>query len=159
MQLLLTVVVLLVTGALIGSFLLEWRHTPLEVPPGPDAFRGTPLLPENAEARVRVEVLNGAGTRGAAERVASRLRAMGFDVVYFGNADRFDVSVTHVLDRSGRPVAAGALADSLGIGHFSVDLDPELHLDATVVLGSDWEALLAPQGPPPEDERRRPGGS
>lgn len=90
-------------------------------------------------ARIRVEVLNGAGDPGAAERVARWIRDLGFDVVYFGNADRFDHGVTHVVDRSGETRGARTLARALSVDSVAVDPAPELYLDATLILGDDWE--------------------
>lgn len=144
LQVALLVAVLLTAGILIGSFLIEWRHTRLDSPKPESTFAGTPrgVGEDSLPQRIRVEVLNGAGVPGAARKVAERLRSMGFDVVYAGNASSFDVEVSHMLDRSGRPGAAHAVADSAGIDSLVSRLSPELHLDATVIIGADWEALL-----------------
>lgn len=92
-----------------------------------------------SRARIRVEVLNGAGDPGAAERVARWIRDQGFDVVYFGNAASFDHAVTHVLDRSVETGGARTLARALSVDSVASDPAPELYLDATLVLGDDWE--------------------
>ncbi|MDE2721266.1 LytR C-terminal domain-containing protein [Candidatus Palauibacter polyketidifaciens] len=96
--------------------------------------------------RIKVEVLNGAGERGLARQFADRLRLLGFDVVATGNADHFDHEVTHVLDRSGRLGAALAVARELSADSLAVAIDPELFLDASVVVGSDWSGLLGNLG-------------
>ena len=88
-------------------------------------------------------MLNGVGTAGAAKQVADRLRRLGFDVVYAGNAASFDVEVSHLIDRSGRSDAVHTVAISAGVDSLAVDLNPELHLDATLVLGADWQALFS----------------
>jgi hypothetical protein len=152
LQMALLVAVLLAAGVLIGSFLIEWRHTRLAGPAEDSVFSGTPRGVEapTMPNRVRLEVLNGVGAYGAAKRVGDRLRALGFDVVYAGNARSFDVERSYLVDRSGRLGVARAVADSVGLDSLSVALDPELHLDATVVLGADWERLLTP----PEPESR-----
>lgn len=144
LQMALVVAVLLAAGILVGSFLIEWRQTRLVQPDSGPGFSGTPMgvAPDSLRARIRIEVLNGAGAVGAAKRVAVRLRQLGFDVVYAGNARSFDVARSHLIDRSGRPGAAREVADSVGLDSLSADLAPELHLDATLVLGADWEALL-----------------
>lgn len=144
LQVALLVAVLLTAGVLIGSFLLEWRHTRLATPDPQSTFAGTPrgVGGDSLPARIRVEVLNGAGVDGAAKRVSERLRRMGFDVVYAGNAGNFDVQQSYLMDRSGRPGAAHAVADSAGIDSLVSDLSPELHLDATLVLGADWTTLF-----------------
>lgn len=135
--------VLLLVGALLGSMLLEWgdRRAGAEIPadraPLSRSTAGDPL-----RNRVSLEVLNGAGDRGAAERVSERLREMGFDVKTFGNARSFDQERTELLDRSERPGAARAIADSLAGIPVRVEPAPELYLDATLVLGDDWREVL-----------------
>ncbi|MFW6078828.1 MAG: LytR C-terminal domain-containing protein [Gemmatimonadota bacterium] len=96
-------------------------------------------------SRVRVEVLNGAGRPGLAERVTARLRSEGFDVVFFGNATRFDWERSLVYARSADTLRARAVAEALGIERVESEADPALHLDATVVLGRSW---TAPSPPP-----------
>lgn len=142
LQTLLLALVLLAAGALLGSFWLEWRRAPS--PAG-----GTSSNPAGAgslEERPRVEILNGTGDRGVARRGAEVLRDRGFDVVYFGNADAFGHAATRVLDRSGRPEAAAAVARALGLDSAVTELDSTLYLDATVILGEDWRAALAEAG-------------
>lgn len=131
-------------GFLLGSFWLQWRHASLADGGSPASVRGTPVtLPEGFSSRARVEVLNGMGESGAAEAAASRLRDMGFDVVYFGNASSFDHERTEVLARTRKTDAARRVADSLGVDSLIVRPDTSLYLDATVVLGKDWERVLA----------------
>lgn len=101
---------------------------------------------ESLTDRIKVEVLNGAGERGLARQFADRLRLLGFDVVATGNADHFDHEVTHVLDRSGRLGAALTVARELSADSLAVAIDPELYLDASVVVGSDWSVLLGNLG-------------
>lgn len=101
---------------------------------------------EDLTDRIKVEVLNGAGERGLARQFADRLRLLGFDVVATGNADHFDHEITHVLDRSGRLGAALTVARELSADSLAVAIDPELFLDASVVVGSDWAGLLGNLG-------------
>lgn len=138
------VVALLATGFLLGSLWLQWRDAP-PADPSPRGEAGAPegAVPDLPEARPRVEVLNGMGREGAARRAAERLRDMGFDVVYFGNADRFDHPRTMVWLRSGDTAAGRRVADSLGVDGVTPRLDHGLHVDGTVVLGADWDSLVA----------------
>jgi hypothetical protein len=62
--------------------------------------------------------------------------------VYFGNADSFDYQHTRVINRSGAVGLARGIADSLGVDSVGTDVAPELYLDATVLLGSDWRDVL-----------------
>lgn len=122
-------VVLLSAGALVGSALSQWRARPRE-----SAGAGAVRPP----GRVRVEVLNGGGRSGAAREATERLRDLGFDVVYFGNAREFGRDSSVVLDRVGHLPAARDVADGLGIRNVRSEPDSNLYLDVSVVLGTDW---------------------
>jgi hypothetical protein len=89
---------------------------------------------------IRVEVLNASGLAGVARRGTERLRATGFDVVYYGNAVGFPPDSSVVLDRLGKPEAAAAVGRALGISSVRTAADTTLYLDVTVVLGADWAA-------------------
>ena len=142
---------LLTVGFLLGSFWLEWRHTRLGEAPAARVAATPATVPEGWRSRVSVEVLNGMGAPGEARRAAGILREMGFDVVYFGNADRFDHDSTLVLRRSDDSAAARRLADSLGVARVTDRPEPDLYLDGTVILGPDWEERL-------KDRRAREDG-
>lgn len=131
--------ILIGVGALVGSFWIEWRGTRLR---GGSAADTAPVA---LDARLKVEVLNGSGDRGAAALVRDRLRERGFDVVSAENADHFDYAVTHVLNRSGEPGAARQVASQLGVDSVANAIDPDLFLDATVILGADWRERLPPE--------------
>jgi hypothetical protein len=127
------VVALLLAGVVVGVARggLNGRGTGA---PGPDdAPQEGP-----AHATIRVEVLNGAGVGGLARMATSQLRDHGFDVVFFGNAGRFDHPRSLVLDRTGEPAAARAVAAALAIDSVATDVDASLLLDVTVILGADW---------------------
>lgn len=134
--------VVLAAGALLGSAVTQW--SPLEVG-RPDGA----APPAEMGQRVRVEVLNAGGRSGMAQRATDLLRARGFDVVYFGNAERFDRERSTVLDRMGREEAARAVARALGIAAVRSEPDEELYVDVTVRLGSAWEPGRA-RGDPPD---------
>ncbi len=145
---------LLLLGALGASFLMDGREAPSgggpETTPLPSADPGqgpADISYADQRRRIRVEVLNGAGDVGAAARVTDALREAGFDVKTYGNAGRYDHEQTLVLDRSGRPGAAGAVAAALGGAEVEERLDSELYLDATVILGKDWRSRLSPPDP------------
>ena len=162
---LITTAILIGAGAFIGLFWEEWKVVRLAVlagagpvPAATAAGAGeegsaatdsaTGEIPGRGDLtdRIKVEVLNGAGERGLARQFADRLRLLGFDVVATGNAEHFDHEVTHVLDRSGRLGAALTVARELSTDSLAVAIDPELYLDASVVVGSDWAGLLVNLG-------------
>ena len=162
---LITTAVLIGAGAFIGLFWEEWKVVRLAIlagsvpaataetvsdgaAEGGAAATGSATISGSGDLtdRIKVEVLNGAGERGLARQFADRLRLLGFDVVATGNADHFDHEVTHVLDRSGRLGAALTVARELSADSLAVAIDPELFLDASVVVGSDWSGLLSNLG-------------
>lgn len=158
---LITTAVLIGAGAFIGLFWEEWKVVRLAILAGSVPAATAETMSEGAAEggaaatvsgreyltdRIKVEVLNGAGERGLARQFADRLRLLGFDVVATGNADHFDHEVTHVLDRSGRLGAALAVARELSADSLAVAIDPELFLDASVVVGSDWSGLFGNLG-------------
>lgn len=98
--------------------------------------------PPVSRSRIRIEVRNGAGLPGAAERVTELLRRRGFDVVDFGNAERFDHQRTHVLDRIGNPGHAREVASVLRGVPIESAPDSTLYLDVTVMLGRDLGAVM-----------------
>ncbi len=130
-----TSLVLLAAGALIGSFWLQWRKAQL---PESGSASGAPGL----ERRLKIEVLNGSGEPGAARVVGDLLLGYGYDVVSVDNADGFDYEVTHVIDRAGIGASIEELAARVGCDSIFVDLEPDLLLDATVILGGDWRERL-----------------
>jgi len=132
---LLTTIILVGAGILIGSFWGEWPITDLVSGAIEDP------VPRPLAERIKVEVLNGSGESGLAQRISNRLRDLGLDVVAAGNADHFDHETTYVLDRSGRIGVALEVARGLGTDSVVVALNPDLYLDATVVVGHDWASI------------------
>jgi hypothetical protein len=80
---------------------------------------------------------------GAAGEVTTFLREAGFDVVDYGNADRFDYERTRIIDRMGSSVAAREVAAVLPGVPIESSPDPTLFLDVTIVIGRDLDSVLA----------------
>lgn len=135
----LTALVFTLVGAFLASLVFGLKPEWVAPPAVEDPYR----------SRTRVEVLNGAGLDGLARSVTDSLRVLGFDVVYYGNAQSFDRHVSVVLDRIGSPERALAVAQALGIPNVRSDPDASLYLDVTVLLGRDWASsagsLAAPR--------------
>lgn len=92
---------------------------------------------------IQLEVLNGCGVAGVASVYTAKLRRNGFDVVESGNFDTFDIPETLVIDRAGNYSNAKKVADALGVSERNIirEISPDFYLDATVVIGSDFENL------------------
>ncbi|WP_246481711.1 LytR C-terminal domain-containing protein [Natronogracilivirga saccharolytica] len=92
---------------------------------------------------IQVEVLNGCGVPGLATKFTSRLRQNGFDVVQSGNFETFDITETIVIDRSGNSENAKRVARALGVPETRIqrEISSDFYLDATIVIGSDYENL------------------
>lgn len=111
--------------------LSAWWETRRREPQGePD-----PRLSDGA-ASARVEVLNGSGFEGEGGRVATRLREAGFQVVEVRNADRFDYSVTLVVDRTADGKAARDVARALDGARVLRQRAP-VDWEVTVIVGRD----------------------
>lgn len=129
------VVALLISAAFIASFAFGL---------GRRGGSASPMLEPEMQvidaptAAGRVEVLNASGERGMARAVTQRLRAAGFDVVYFGNAPASAGDSTIVLARIADDAVARAVAEHLGIARVATVPDTTLFLEATVILGRDW---------------------
>ena len=139
----LTTVTLLATGALVASWWIEWRESDA----APTIEVAAPAI--ESGHRLKVEVLNGSGEPGAAGVIGDLLLDLEYDVVAVDNAEHFDHEVTYVIDRSGAGDAVAEVARRIGADSVAVELDPDLLLDATIILGKDWRALN-PGADPPE---------
>ena len=110
-----------VTGALIWSRLQGGD-------PEEDA---TPVRPE-----VTIEVLNGCGVDGAADRVASELRRGGYSVDRVSDADHFHHRRDLVVIRRGEGAEAPAVALVLGGAAVIEQRIDEYPYDLTIVVGT-----------------------
>ncbi len=94
---------------------------------------------------IQVEVLNGCGASGVAGRATGFLRDHDVDVVGSGNYADFEQEHSLVIDRVGNRAAALRVAALLGIDEAYVRSEPgeSYYLDASVVIGRDYETLRA----------------
>lgn len=92
---------------------------------------------------IQVEVRNGCGVSGLAAETTRFLRRRGFDVVEVGDHSSFDEAYSFVIDRVGDLESAIKVAHALGIPEERVvqDIRLDYYLDASVVLGRDYENL------------------
>ena len=96
--------------------------------------------------RIRVQVLNTTKTRGLARRATQLLRDRGFDVVELGTVGP-TMDTTLVLDLSGHPEWADAVAKVMAPAHTRARRDSSRYLDVAVLVGSSWRPPAEPLYP------------
>lgn len=97
---------------------------------------------------IQLNVLNGCGVSGVADRFTDYLRAHDFDVVELGNYKvngkvNYNVDESFVIDRIGNKANALKVAESLGITNAKViqQLNNDYFLDVSLVIGKDYYKL------------------
>ncbi|PLX31628.1 MAG: hypothetical protein C0600_05100 [Ignavibacteria bacterium] len=92
---------------------------------------------------IQLDVLNGCGVSGIAQRFTDFLRKRNFDVVQSSNYKTFDVEQSLVIDRTGDLAAARKVAYALGIEEKNIvqQINPDYYLNVSVVIGRDYENL------------------
>ncbi len=92
---------------------------------------------------IQLEVLNGCGSSGTAEKFTDFLRKNNFDVVQTGNYISFDVNKSMVIDRTGNKENAIKVADALGIDHNNIiqQINNDYILDVSLIIGKDFKQL------------------
>ena len=93
---------------------------------------------------MKVEVLNGLGIKGVAQDAASLLKDHGIQVARFGNAGSFSYDETLIVDWKGNIEKVIVLANLLKIDPERIIVydRPSKPLDATLVLGKDWNSIV-----------------
>jgi hypothetical protein len=92
---------------------------------------------------IQIEVLNGCGISGLAEKFTAYLRTENIDVVEYGNYYSFDVDNSIVISRTETPKNAQKVALVLGISTEKIiqQLNEEYLLDVTLIIGKDFYQL------------------
>lgn len=103
---------------------------------------------ELAAEIIQMNVLNGCGVNGVADRFTDFLRFHNFDVVDIGNymvrgKVNYNVDETFVIDRIGNRANAEKVADVLGIEKVKViqHINDDYFLDVSLVIGKDYFKL------------------
>jgi hypothetical protein len=100
--------------------------------------------PKIAPADVKVRVLNGTGTPGAAGDAAAALGQAGFSPAGSGDADKFSYAKTEIRYSPAAQGKAALLARYLG-GAGKLVADPGLRgTDLVLVVGNDWKGVTPP---------------
>ena len=92
---------------------------------------------------IQVEVLNGCGVSGLADRFTDYLRSENVDVVSTGNYISFDIDKTMIIDRTGNKPNAKRIAELLGVPVSSVitQKNENYFLDVSIIIGRDYYKL------------------
>ena len=83
----------------------------------------------------RVEVLNGSGIAGAAQRVADQLSQAGFEVTRTDNAPSSDYDRSQVIAHKGRTEPVMRIARLVGCDRVVEDGTENQRADVTVIVG------------------------
>lgn len=96
-----------------------------------------PFIPNTGQ----IQILNGCGKPGAAEQFRNYLTERGFDIIEFGNAGSWNYAHTLVIARTANEPVARDLARVLETDNLIHLSDPLALVDATVIIGKDYEEL------------------
>ena len=86
---------------------------------------------------IKVEVLNGNGQAGSANKVASELKRKGFDVINTGNADSFDYKNTVIIYKDGNVESAKKIASIVGGVELRQGNFLDNKTDICIIIGED----------------------
>ncbi|MBC7251253.1 MAG: LCP family protein, partial [Anaerolineae bacterium] len=81
-----------------------------------------------------IAVHNGTTTGSLAAHTAAFLKERGFQVVQFGNADRFDYAQTLIIDYSGKPYTVGRLAQLLNVAEENIQRPADVPSEVDILL-------------------------
>jgi calcineurin-like phosphoesterase len=95
-------------------------------------------------SKIQIEVLNGCGSTGVAEKATDYLRESGFDVVNLGNYRTFEIESSIIISRNEKAINAEKVAASVGLNKNNIiqQINPEYLLDITFILGKDYKNLV-----------------
>ncbi|MAO87050.1 MAG: hypothetical protein CMF86_02955 [Candidatus Marinimicrobia bacterium] len=95
---------------------------------------------------IEVEILNGCGVPGLAEKVSNYLRSQQMDVVRSDNADHYNYDQTILILRNENFEGLKKVSQSFGINEqdelrIKHIPDEKLSVDITVIIGSDFATI------------------
>jgi hypothetical protein len=127
----------------------------LVAPPSPEPSPDAMALAAIAPGTLRIDIVNGSGTEGAAHRVAVLLKHAGFTVGSVGDAARSDYTTTEIHEHSTVTFAGAKVRAALPPSSKAAVVPdpaptgspaPAITSDVTVIVGSDL-ATAAPSTP------------
>lgn len=92
---------------------------------------------------IQLDVQNGCGVSGVAQRFTDYLRKRNFDVVQSSNYSTFNMEHSMVVDRIGDIASARKVAYALGIPENRIvqQINADYQIYVTVVIGRDYQQL------------------
>ena len=101
-------------------------------------------LEDSTRVRIQVEVLNGCGVSGVAEKLTDYLRTNNIDVVNLGNYRSFEIENSIIIGRNEKIQNAEIVAAIAGLDNQNIiqQINPDYLLDVTFVLGKDYRDLI-----------------
>ena len=102
------------------------------------------LLVDSTKARIQVEVLNGCGVSGVAEKLTDYLRTNNIDVVNLGNYRSFEIENSIIIGRNEKIYNAKKVAAIVGLDEQNIiqQINHDYMLDVTFILGKDYRDLI-----------------
>jgi len=95
---------------------------------------------------LQVEVLNGCGVDGVANKLTKYLREKNIDVVYFGDYESWTLSETLVIDRRDPNMKnAKIIGKLIGVkeNRMFPQLSPQRQIDVSIIIGKNYLELRA----------------
>jgi len=102
------------------------------------------LLIDSTKARIQVEVLNGCGVSGIADKLTDYLRVNYIDVVNLGNYRSYEIENSIIISRNDKIINAEKVAALVGLDESSIiqQTNSDYLLDVTFILGKDYRNLI-----------------
>ncbi|HEX2786326.1 MAG TPA: LytR C-terminal domain-containing protein [Ignavibacteria bacterium] len=137
------IIILFGVCAYLGFSLIMNANSGKDIPPQQKLSDTTKVKTNQPNLTVQLEVLNGTSQSGVAGIFTDFLRKQGFDVVDYGNYQSNDEPKTLIIDRTGNNLKCKKIAASLGVNEKNIiqQINPELYIDASVVIGKDYKEL------------------
>lgn len=90
---------------------------------------------------VKLEILNGTDINRLAQNAAHLFRKYGYQIEFYGNADKHDYSTTVVIDRKGNMEITQRVADFIKCKNVitKTELEAINPVDVTIILGKDFD--------------------
>ncbi|HEY3314041.1 MAG TPA: LCP family protein [Bacillota bacterium] len=98
-------------------------------------------IDRTANAKIKVQVLNGSGTSGLGSTLAEKLRDLGFNVANVGTADKTDYANTQVIGLDGdddNKVVGKAVSGFITTARLYQRKEKNPQFDVTVIVGKDY---------------------